>query len=343
MRDLDLDLGMDPSIDEITPSTPGAPGHREGAALFVWDDAERFGVPRIGVEAVGATWDTARGFQVTIQQPDGRMLAVSSSAAPHGVHDASGRPRVFGAGPVRLECVEPFRHWRVELDGELVDTSVEAVLRSGPPTGAGAAAFAAAGGRAVSVRLLVDARMVAPPWVLGTRDPDGAFPPVGEHRFEQLFVATGTLSIEDGDERAFSGGGLRIHRKGANRGAGGDFYGHCWQTGSLPSGRAYGFMHYHPRPDGSVKYHEGWIRDGDRTVPAKVVDTPWMHDFTDQGEDVSFTLRSARGDVRIEAETFVSWFKPGRPGGFPTWQAGITRCRWDGEPGHGMIERTPIS
>jgi hypothetical protein len=185
--------------------------------------------------------------------------------------------------------------------------------------------------------------MAAPPWVLGTREPDGTFPPAGEHRFEQLFTATGTLVI-DGSETAFSGGGMRIHRKGGNRGASGDFFGHCWQTGLFASGRAFGFMHYHPRPDGSVKYHEGWVRAGDRIVAAKVVETPWQTGWQDRGEDVSFTLRSADGDVHIEAETLVSWFKPPvRPGAFPTWQAGITRCRWDGEEGHGMIERTLVT
>jgi len=338
----DLAGGMDPSVDEVTATPPEHPTFREGAALFLWDDEGRFGIPRVGVEAVGSTWTSERGFQLTIQQPDGRMLAINASGAPHAVDDGDGRPRVLGAGPLRFACVEPFQRWQVDFEGDLVETTVDVVRRDGPPTGARAGGDVT-GAAIVPVHLSVDARMAAPPWVLGTREPAGAFPPVGEHRFEQLLRATGSLRIGD-DEGPFTGGGLRIHRKGGNRGAAGDFFGHCWQTGLFPSGRAFGFLHYHPRPDGSVKYHEGWVRDGGRTLPAKVVETPWQSGWRDRGEDVSFTLRTAEGDVHIEAETFVSWFKPPtRPGGFPTWQAGITTCRWDGEAGHGMIERTPIT
>jgi hypothetical protein len=93
-----------------------------------------------------------------------------------------------------------------------------------------------------------------------------------------------------------------------------------------------------------VKYHEGWVLDGDEVLAAKVVDTPWKRGWEPSGEDVSFTLRTPRGDVAIGAETSVSTFNPTIPMGgdvaFPPVQQGIAHYRWDGEEAYGMIERS---
>jgi hypothetical protein len=307
--------------------------------MFVWDDAGRFGFPRIMVEAVGARWETSRRTMLYFAQPGGRLLTVTAEEVPHSVFDENGRPRMLGGGPLWFECVEPFVHWRLVFDGDVAETDVRELIGGRNP-----GELAGAGAKRVSFRLEVDARMAAPPWVQGSRDPEGHFTP-GEHRFEQLFTASGTVSV-DGDTTSFTGGGLRIHRRGGSRGSGVDFYGHVWQTARFPSGRAFGFMHYRPRPDGSERYHEGWLTDGGEIVPARVVETPWMTDTQPEGEDVSFTIRTPSGDVRIEAETFVSWFRPERPTGegasFPTLQSGITRCRWGGEEAYGMIERSMV-
>lgn len=318
---MDLDGGMDASVDEICAVTPADPAYREGASLFVWDDAGRVGFPRMGVEAVGATWDRARKVLFYVGFADGRVLAAARDETPHPVADAEGRPRVLGAGPLRLECIHPFRQWRLRFNGTVDD-----------------------GGSAIPLLLEIDARMAAPPWVLGTRGATGEWVR-GEHRYEQLFDARGVLTV-DGTSTTFDGGGLRIHRTGGDRGDYGDFFGHCWQSGRFASGRAFGFIHYRPRPDGSVKFREAWVLDGGGIVPAEVVDTPWMTGARVAGEDVSFTLRTPGGDVRIGAETNVSWFRPERPVRegvtFPMLQSGITRCRWDGEEGFGMIERSLI-
>jgi hypothetical protein len=330
---VDLTGGMDPSVDEITAESPSSPVFREGAAAFIWDDAGRFGFPRIMVEGVGATWQASRRVLLYFQQPGGRVLTATAAGPPHSVFDGHGRPRVFGAGPLRFECLEPFVRWRILFDGSVADTDVADLLAGRDP-----------GEGVRRLRVEVDARMAAPPWVQGSRDPEGHFNP-GEHRFEQLFTAAGIVSV-DGATTSFTGGGLRIHRWGGNRGSGVDWYGHVWQTARFGSGRAFGFMHYRPRPDGSPKYREGWLMDNGQIEPARVVDTPWMTGTRPEGEDVSFTLRTPGGDVRIEAETFVSWFRPERPAGegatFPTLQSGITRCRWGAEKAYGMIERSLI-
>ncbi|HET6952975.1 MAG TPA: hypothetical protein VFI47_21505 [Acidimicrobiales bacterium] len=328
---IDLTGGIELSVDEMRLDPPPSPTFREGAAMFVWDDAGRFAVPRAMVEAVGATWDSARGVLLYVGEPGGRLLACRQEAPPHPVLDGRGRPRVLGGGPMRFECLEPFARWRLTFDG----TAQEVDARDG----------AAAAGSEVPVGLAVEARMTAPPWVQGSRDPEGHFNP-GEHRFEQHFRATGTLAI-DGTETAFTGGGLRIHRTGGSRGTGEDFYGHVWQTARFPSGRAFGFMHYHPRPDGTERYREGWVLDRGGIVPARPAEVAWMTGVQPDGEDVSLTLRAPSGDVRIEAETVVSWYRPekpqpGRATTFPTLHSGIARYRWDGEEAFGMIERSAV-
>jgi hypothetical protein len=327
---IDLTGGMSPAIDEMRVEPPPSPTFREGAAMFVWDDAGRFGIPRAMVEAVGATWEAARVVLLYVGQPGGRLLRCRQEAPAHPVTDRAGRPRVLGGGPMRFECLDPFTRWRLTFEGTAGDVTAQ-----GEPLAGGGA----------PVTLSVEAQMTAPPWVQGSRDPEGYFNP-GEHRFEQHFDARGALAV-DGVETPFTGGGLRIHRTGGVRGTGEDFYGHVWQTARFPSGRAFGFMHYHPRPDGSQRYREGWVLDRDGIVPARPVATPWLTRVQQEGEDVSLTLRTPGGDARIEAETFVSWFRPAqvrpdRPTTFPTLQSGIAKYRWDGEEAYGMIERSMV-
>ena len=331
----DLTGGMDLTEDEVTTITPSAPQYREGTSMWIWDDAGLVGLPRIAVEAVGATWDTARNASVNVALPDGHVLVVREDGAPHPPSDEQGRPRVLGAGPLRFECVEQFRRWRLTFDGNARATTVLDQIATCTSGGIDATDV-------VPLHMELDAEMAAPPWIQGTLEPDGHFV-VGERRFEQLFTTQGSVDIA-GSTIPVRGGGLRIHRKGGARSDYSDWYGHCWQSAVFPSGRAFGFIHYTPRPDGSVKYHEGWtLIDGD-VLPAKVVDTPWKRGWAPSGEDVSLTLRTRRGDVVIGAETTLSTFNPAIPMGggvaFPPVQQGIAHYRWDGEEAYGMIERS---
>jgi hypothetical protein len=334
---IELSAGMDPATDEVTAEAPASPAYREGASMWLWDADGRFGFPRLGVEAVGARWDTAFGVALCMATPDARLLLVTADAPPHPAADAEGRARVLGAGPLRFACVEPFSRWRVDFDGDAVAVEVHDYLARGSPRVTTEDAT-----ERVALTLTVDAQMVTPPWVQGTLEPEGHHV-VGEQRFEQLCAVTGSVQV-DGHRTSFTGGGVRVHRKGGNRSDYRDFYGHNWQSGHFPSGRAFGFMHYRPRPDGSVKYREGWLLDEGKIVPARVEDTPWMTDVRPSGENVSFTLHTAERAVRIAGETFVSSFRPPRPVGdgstFPLLQSGIARYRWDDEVAYGMIERS---
>lgn len=304
--------------------------------MWIWDDAGRFGLPRIAVEAVGATWETTRNIQLNVAFPDGRVLASWANEPPHPPAGADGRARVLGGGPLRLECVEPYRTWRLTFEGQAVETTAEDQLagRVGRATAEDAPK--------TSLALEVEATMAVPPWTQGSLQPEGQFVQ-GESRFEQLFDAAGTLRV-DGTDITFTGSGLRIHRQGGNRSDYSDWCGHCWQSARFPSGRAFGYIHHAPRPDGSVRYCEGFVFDGDQLTPARVVGTPWMTRMVPSGQDASFALESALGRVDIAAETYASTFVPEirlrEDLSFPPLQQGIARYQWDGEVAFGMIERS---
>ena len=324
-------------MDEMTPEPPTSPSHREGVSMWVWDDAGRFGFPRIGVEAVGATWTTSFATAFCLAQPGGRLLLVTGDHEPLPVEDVGGRPRVFGAGPLRFECVEPFTRWRLEYEGDVVVTDTDRFIIGGDPR-----LRLGDGHEEAPVRLQVDAVAVAPPWFQGSHEPEGHHV-VGEHRHEQLCTVTGSVTV-DGTETTFGGGALRVHRKGGDRNDYGEFLGHNWQSGHFPSGRAFGFIHYRPKAGGEAVYREGWVLDEGEVLPARVEATPWMSDTRPSGEDVSFALVTARGEIRIAGETVVSSLRPPRRTGtgtvFPLLQSGIARYRWGDEEAFGMIERS---
>src|SRR6202012_5089388 len=130
---------------------------------------------------------------------------------------------------------------------------------------------------------------------------------MGGPRYEQLFRATGSLTVGD-DEHTFTGTGLRIRRQGVRKLAG--FWGHSWQSALFPSGRAFGYIAYPPRPDGEPTFNEGYIFDGftgtGDLIPARVVEAPWLTRLQPVGEDVALMLETPSGTVRIDGETILS-------------------------------------
>ncbi len=353
---MDLTGGLELSEDEVTGETPSSPTYREGVSMWIWDDAGRVGLPRIAVEAVGAKWETARDATVNLALPDGRVLLVFATEPPYPAADAAGRPRVFGAGPLRFDCVEPFAFWRLAFDGHALETTVEDQVAGRTPlpvfeaqviaTRADGTAGAArpnsdiASRSTVPLAIEVEARMAAPAWKQGSLGGAGFIP--GEDRFEQLFTAEGLVRI-GGQEIPFAGGGLRIHRKGGNRTASSDFFGHCWHSALFSNGKAFGFIRYHPRPDGSQKFSEGWVMEDGLVVPAQVIDTPWIKRAQASGEKFAISLRTPKGEVGIDGETTMSVLFPKRERDgltFPPLQQGIARYSWDGESAYGMIERS---
>ena len=330
---IDLSGGLDASRDFFLSQRPDDPQFRESASVWISDDAGLIGLPRIGIEAVAESWDE-RGLQVNLGFPDGRTAIVRGAGEGRSPVDDDGICRTFAADGLQFRCVEPFKTLTVSYEGSALDTTAEALAKGDH------------GGPQVPLRFEVEATCAAPPWVSGTLSSEsaelfnegfaGAFI---SPRYEQLCRAHGTVRLGD-EEWTFEGTALRIHRQGL-RDVGG-FWGHCWPSALFPSGRGFGALAFPERPDGEPTYNEAFVFDGEKMIAATLVDAPWLRRLQPNGEDVSLTLRTADGDVRIEGETVLSACMPGGTSHefAPALQQAGVRYRWGDEEAFGMMERS---
>jgi hypothetical protein len=344
---VDLTGGIDPSREYVFADRPDNPEMRDSVSFWTMDDRGAVGLPRIGVEAVAENWDNHE-IQINVAFPDGRVYRLRGGGASLPAEGSDGMPTVLGAGGLAFRCTKPFATWVMTYDGKAVQTS-SADLVAGTKDGP-----------LVDVAFTVEAEMAVPPWVQGALQPDAQDrlktsiegDLMGGPRYEQLFRATGSLTIDGGDTRDFSGSGLRIRRQGVRKLAG--FWGHTWQSALFPSGKAFGYIAYPPRPDGQPTFNEGFIFNGDGPlIPARVIRAPWLTRLQALGEDVSLVLETDSGTARIEGETVFSThdihhdddtysmnaIKKEMPS-FPALQQAGVRYRWDGEETYGMLERS---
>jgi hypothetical protein len=343
---IDLTGGLDPAREYMFAERPDNLEMRDSVSFWVFDDRGEVALPRIGIEAVGASWD-AHSVQVNVAFPDGRVYRLREDGKSWPVEGPNGQPTVLGGGALAFTCVEPFNVWTMTFDGQAVQTA-SADLVDGRKDGP-----------LVDLQFEVEAKLAVPPWIQGALQADASSALktsiegdlMGGPRYEQLFRATGAVRV-GGAEHAFTGSGLRIRRQGVRRLEG--FWGHCWQSALFPSGRAFGYIAYPPRPDGQPTFNEGYLFDGDgELIPARVVEAPWLTKLQPLGENVSVVLETADGTARIEGETVVSTHDITDPSEIPAdqlaklanWtfpalqQAGV-RYRWDGEQTYGMLERS---
>ena len=301
---IDLSGGISSEREFVFATQPKDPEMRESVNVWLWDDSDDVGFPRIGIEAVADQWET-HDIQVNVGFADGRVLNIFE---PGPVHDPLGsdrKARLLGAGPLSFELVEPFEHWRMRLDGYAIDNHVDSQMAGRRPTGPGT----------VRVEMEVDIRSIVPPWENGALRTEAARvlaeqeegDLMGGPRYEQLFRFTGQFRV-DGQERALTGGGLRVRRQGIRRTP--RFWGHAWQSSAFPSGRAFGYIVYPPREDGKPTYNEGYLFDGDGAlIAARVVEAPWLRRMVPRGQQLEVVLETDNGQVEtIHGETLVSAF-----------------------------------
>jgi hypothetical protein len=133
----------------------------------------RIGLPRIGIEAVGANWDNHE-IQINIAFPDGRVYRLRGAGPSLSPLGPEGEPTVLGAGGLVFRCLTPFDTWTMTYDGQAAQTSSADLVAGRPP------------GPLVDVSITVEANMVVPPWIqgalqadasdlFGTRDEEGEF------------------------------------------------------------------------------------------------------------------------------------------------------------------------
>ncbi len=330
---IDLTGGMDASDDYFLAEQPGDPDFRESASVWVFDDQGQIGLPRVGIEAVAGSWDK-RGLQVNLGFPSGRSAVVREGGEGRSPVDQDGVCRTFAAGGLEFRCVEPFKTLAVTYEGTAFDTTAAALATADPS------------GPRVPLRVDVELTCAAPPWISGTLIEaakelfnDGFAGAFISPRYEQLCTARGRVRLGD-ESWEFTGTALRIHRQG-RRDTGG-FWGHCWPSALFPSGRGFGALAFPERPDGEPTFNEGFVFDGERLIPATLVDAPWLTRLQPNGENVPVTLRTADGDVHIEGETVMSACMPGGTHHefAPALQQAGVRYRWNGEETFGMMERS---
>ena len=336
----DLTGGMSAEREFVFATKPDDPEMRESVNAWIWDNAMKVGMPRVGVEAVADQWDK-HDVQINISLSDGRVLNTFAGGDKHDPLGADGKPRILGAGPLSFELIEPFKHWRARIDGTAVETSTQAQIDGWMP--------GASGGDEVPVELELDIKSVAPPWEVGSLREEAGYvianqeegDLMGGPRFEQLFRATGRLRLGD-DVYEIDGGGNRIRRTGVRRLAA--FRGHVWQASVFPSGRAFGVLTYPERTDGKATLNEAFLFEGEGDlIPALVVEAPWLQDLEAKGQDVSVVIEAEDGTTHvIKGQTALSTFMvmgPDVGGGFHLQQA-IVEYTLDGETAPGMIERS---
>lgn len=319
--------GLAPELDLVFPACPDDPRMRESVSLWFFESNGRFAAPRIGIEAEASTWGD-RLFQANFAAEGGRVLVGPGKGPVPPAIDSDGRPTIIGAGPVTFRCIVPFERWTARFDGSAADGRVEEQI-----------AGTLDPQRRSPIAFEIAMEMAAPAWgqVMAGDSDEAAFMGIG-YRFEQLFRAKGTLTL-DGGTRPIEGTGLRIHRQSIRQLEG--FSGHCWQSALFPDGRAFGYIAYPPRDDGQPSYNQGYIWDGAHMVAARVVEAPWLRNIVPQDDDVSLVLESELGLTRIAGRTKLSTFRVGNPdmGGLNLQQSGAL-YEWDGRQAYGMIERS---
>jgi len=335
----DLTGGLDPAREYVMTERKVEDGLQEGVNWWLWDDAGAFGMPRLAVEFVSPEWDTHQ-IQLNLFEPNGHVLRNWADYPAQPVIGPSGKATHFGAGPLSFDCIEPFRRYRAQFDGDAMSGTFDEAARPGFKSD-----------KREPLKFVIDCETAVPPWVQGTMSTDaakrmaektveGEF--MGGERLEQLCRVSGKITFS-GKERAFKGGALRIRRRGVRKITG--FWGHCWQSAVFPSGKAFGYIAYPPRPDGKPSYNEGFVFLGEgELIPARVAEAPWLTHIQFKGEDVSLVLETADGTrYRIGGES-----AGGLPSistiasGFPPLLQSIVRYRWDGEEAFGMMERSNL-
>lgn len=330
--------GLAAHYDYMLTERPEDPAMRESASIWLYEENGAFAFPRHGIEAIGANWDHHR-YDCNFAMADGRMMYDGrSDAASHSPIGPDGRATILGSGGFVMQCIEPYRRWRVTYEGNpILGTSADnAAGRLDPDN-------------RIPVSYEVDLTMVTPCWVqdntpeklvgLSEREMDDARSMGLGYRMEHQFRGEGRLTV-GGETRTFRCTGNRIHRQSVRPLEG--FRGHVWQAAVFPDGRAFAVITYPPAADGST-YNEGYVYIDGRMYPAKATKVPWLDKLIPEGEDMSLELEYERGAARIGGVGCLNSYKSGiaEMPGFSLNQGGA-KYTWDGQTAYGMVERSVL-
>lgn len=333
----DLASGLDPGFEFFAAGRPADPRVRDSATLWIMDEAGELAFPRVTFDAIGEDWEHP-WVQLNFVDRAGRTLRLWSQEPGSAALDSRGRTAIRGAGPLRFQCLEPFRRWTIEFEGRALQSTTAAQLAGESE------------GEPADLAFRFEAEMAAPPWLMGGMTAEAAREMkagdagalMGGVRYEQLCRVRGWVRL-DGAEHTIAGTGMRVRRQGI-RNMGGAM-GHCQHSALFPSGRAFGAIVMAPGPEGPEAFNEAFVFDrAGRQIPARVVRAPWMTRLVEKGDDASLVLDSAEGTIRIGGEVLSSlfdhhWFEMADTS---ILHQGTARYSWDGEEAIGLIERCTL-
>lgn len=308
---------------------PDVADMREGINIWFFEENGDFGVPRLAIDAVGATWDQ-RFIGANFAFPDGRVLDGAKTVPATSLFDEEGKPTVIGSTVLSFRCIEPFGTWHLSYDDEIVDTTADAQIAGKIDPSKNA-----------RIRIEADISLQIPVWKQVYADDDDSAEAgwMGRGwRYETPVRIEGTFEI-DGKSRPFKGTGELVRRQ-SRRSTYGSFPGHSWQAAIFPSGKAFGCNVY-PDVEGNPPFNMGYVYVDGVYHDAKVIEAPWLKQMVAKGDDCTVVLESALGQHRIAGTTLLSTFKPffKSMGGLCLQQGGV-RFTWDGETAIGMTERS---
>ena len=334
---LDLTGGLDPALEYFLPLRPAHPEMRDSATFWIMEERGALAFPRVTIDAIGAEWDRPR-LQLNFVLADGRALRVWDKLPAHTPVGIDGKPSILGAGPLRFECVEPFRRWALTFDGAAEQSTTAAQLAG------------RIDGESVELSFRFEAEMAAPPWLMGGMTAEmarrmksgDAEALMGGVRYEQLCRVSGTVKLAS-KVHYVTGTGMRVRRQGVRNMR--TAIGHCQHSALFPSGRAFGAIAFAPGADESQSFNEGFViaSDGKRHA-ASVVEAPWMTRLVASGEAVPLVLHIDQGAIRIDGVTLLSTFDHHlfEMADTSVLQQGAARYTWDGEETIGLIERCTV-
>jgi len=326
--------GLPIAYEQVTlAQPPDQPGFGENHAFWIHDEAS--GVHINGhlmtCEDLGAF--DQRITKLSILFPSGRTLLLRETGGSSDVDTAAG-------ANLRYRCIEPFRRWLCSFRGVMQDVTVSRSYISGLPMDY----------HRVPVSFEIDTEMGAPAWIQGAFTEGGLGPVapfIGGERYEQLFRASGRLTV-GGEPLMVTGFGNRTHRLGRRdltaTATAPRMLGHVWSAALFPSGAGFGLQAY-PTAEGGILWAEGYvIRDG-ALVGAEVVRAPWLNSYWSRGEPLAISLRSQDGEMfEIGGETLGTVVGGRLPGSSPGEQLslfqGYARYAMRGESAINMIERS---
>ena len=328
----DLSAGLDPDFEHFMTKRPDNPAMRDAAVMWVIDDSGTFALPRFSIDAVGEHWDEPV-VTLNMATADGRVLRLWERFPAQAGNGAN----ALGAGPLRFECVEPYRRWRFSFDGEARQSTVALEM------------VGHFGGESVPLAFYIEATMAELPWVMGGMTTEAAKAMqtagsalMGGVRYEQLCRVSGWVRLS-GEERRISGTGMRVRRRGVRNMGGAP--GHCQHSALFPSGRAFGANVFRPDADGFSPFNEAFVvLPGGRRLAARVAEAPWMHRLVPVGDGGPLVLETAEGTIRIGATTVLKMFDHHlfEMADTSVLEQGVARYSWDGEEALGLMERCTL-